>query len=86
MIFKILQESIENFIEDCKEKEYVVYYNSNMSSGRYDKHLFTKKQLLKFIKENELYKIEVFKIKDEIKINKTIEIEEVQQCKNTKEH
>lgn len=77
MILKILEENIENFIEDCKEKEYVVYYSVNMTNGRYDKHLFTKKQLLKFIKEHELYKIEVFKIKDEVKINKNVEIEEV---------
>ncbi len=77
MIFKILEENIEDFIEDSKKKEYVVYYSVNMTNERYNKHLFTKKQLLKFIKEHELYKIEVFKIKDEIKINKNIEIEEV---------
>lgn len=72
MIFKIL----EDFIEDCKEKEYVVYCSNRMTGG-YNRYLFTKKELLKFVKEHELATIEVFKIKDEIKINKIIEIEEV---------
>lgn len=82
MIFKILEENIEDFIEDCKKKEYVVYYSTNAIDGRYNKYLFTKKQLLKFIKEHELYKIEVFKIKDKVKINKNVEIEEVANEKN----
>ena len=76
MIFKCLAENIDNFIEDCKEKEYVVYFKVNMTNGRYDRLLLTKKQLLQFMKENETRKMEVFKIKDKVKIKKTFEIEE----------
>lgn len=76
MIFKYLAENIDNFIEDCKEKEYVVYFKVNMTNGRYDRFLFTKKQLLQFMKENETRKMEVFKIEDKVKIKKTFEIEE----------
>lgn len=76
MIFKCLAENIDNFIEDCKEKEYVVYFKVNMTNGRYDRLLLTKKQLLQFMKENETRKMEVFKIEDKVKIKKTFEIEE----------
>lgn len=73
MIFECLAENIDNFIEDCKEKEYVVYVGRSFGFERY---LFTKKQLLQFMKENEISRMEVFKIEDKVKIKKTVEIEE----------
>lgn len=74
-MFKCLVETIENMIEDGKEKEYEVYCKENMFLG-YNRYLFTKKQLLQYMREHEVCTIQVFKIKDRVKINKTFEIEE----------
>lgn len=73
-MLKILIDSIDNFLEDCKEKEYEVYYKVNMSNGRYEKLLFTKRQLLDFIKKHDVADIQVFKIKDRVKINKIVQL------------
>ncbi len=75
-MIRVLMNEIDNFIEDCKEKEYEVYHEVNMTNGRFDRYLFTKKQLLQFMKENELKKINVFKIKDKVRIKKTFELED----------
>ncbi len=75
-MFRIIRDEIDSFIEDCKEKEYIVFFKVNMTNGRYDKKLFTKKQLLQFMKENGAKGITVFKIKDEIKINEIFEVED----------
>lgn len=75
-MFRIIVDAIDDFIEDCKEKEYVCFYKVNMTNGRYDKMLFTKKQLLQFMKEHETKDIIVFKIKDEVKINKIFKVED----------
>ena len=75
-MFRCVIEQIDNYIEDCKEKEYVVYHKVNMINGRYNRYLFTKKQLLRFMKEHETCDIEVFKIKDNVKINKIFEVED----------
>lgn len=66
---------VDNFIEDCKDKEYVCYYNDR-TSNRYDKFLFTKKQLIEFINENQLDKLEVYKITDRIQIERELRIKE----------
>lgn len=75
-MIRVLIEEIDNFIEDCKEKEYEVYHEVYMSNGRFERHLFTKRQLLQYMKKHELQEINVFKIKDKVKINKTFELEE----------
>ena len=75
-MFEMIFDGLNEFLEDCKEKEYVVFYEVNMTNGRYDYYTFTKNQLLNFLKENETKKIIVFKIKDEVKIKKEFTIEE----------
>lgn len=60
-------------IEGCKEKEYVVYEKNLMY---YSKYLLTKKQLIQFMKTHEIANFDVFKIKDEIKVKRTLEIGE----------
>ena len=75
-MFEMIFDGLNEFLEDCKEKEYVVFYEVNMTNGRYDYYTFTKNQLLNFLKENETKKMIVFKIKDEVKIKKEFTIEE----------
>lgn len=74
-MIRYLIDGIDNIIEECKKKEYVVYCKGSLTIG-YIKHCFTKKQLLQFMKDHELWEMDVYKIKDEVKINKIFEIEE----------
>ena len=66
-------DEILDFIEDCKEKEYVVYEKNLIY---YSKYLFTKKQLMEYMNTHEIANFDVFKIKDEIKVKRTLEIGE----------
>ena len=70
-------DGINEILEDCKEKEYIVFCDSHfISNGVYDCYYFTKNQLLKFMKKHETYRMKIFRIKDEIKIHKEFTIEE----------
>lgn len=68
-----IKDIIEDFIEDFKDKEYVCY--CSQFTG-YSKQYFTKKQLIKFINEHQLADIDVYKIKDKIKIERELRIQE----------
>lgn len=70
----IIVDEILNFIEDCKEKEYVVYEETRI--GYINRYLFTKKQLTEYINRHEISKFDVFKIKDAVKIKRTLEVKE----------
>ena len=72
MMEKIL-DVIDNFMEDLKDKEYVCYYRSMVG---YQKNYFTKEQLIKFINQNQLSDIEIYKIKDRIKLERELRIYE----------
>lgn len=76
MIFQELANGINEFLEACKEKEYIVFDNTEMTNGRFNCYYFTKNQLLEYMKEHELCKLKVFRIKDEVKIKKEFTIEE----------
>ena len=68
-----ITDIIDYFIEDCKNKEYVCYCAEMIG---YSKQYFTKKQLIKFINEHQLADIEIYKIKDRIKIERELRIQE----------
>jgi hypothetical protein len=76
MIFQEVAESLNRCIENCKKKEYIVFDNTEMTNGRFNRYYFTKNQLLEYIEKHELCKLKVFRIKDEVKIKKEITIEE----------
>ena len=64
---------IDNLIEDSKDKEYVVYCSGITG---YSKQYFTKKQLIKFINKHQLSDIDIYRIKDKIKIERELRIQE----------
>ena len=70
MIEKLV-EIIDDIIENCKEKEYVCFYASMVG---YSKQYFTKKQLIKFINEHQLANMEIYKLKEKIKIERELRI------------
>ena len=74
-LFKILADKIDDFVEDCKEPEFVVFEKVNMTNGRWNEFTCTKKQLLEFMKEHETCEMKVFRIEDEVKIIKEFSIE-----------
>ena len=77
MIEKLV-DIINDISELFKEKEYVCYYVNNNNSI---KEIFlTKKELCKFINEHQLSNMKVYKIKDRIKIERELRIEEDKQC------
>lgn len=73
-MFNELIEKIEDLKETFKEKEYICYYRTNM--GFLEKVYLTKKELVKFIKKHPVTELEVYKIKDKIKIERKITIKE----------
>lgn len=73
MIEKII-EAMQDLTEGFKEKEYVCYYKINM--GFLEKVYLTKKELVKFINRNKTAELEVYKIKDKVKIERKITIKE----------
>ena len=72
-MFDRIVDIIDNAVEDFKEKEYVCFYTTMVG---YSKQYFTKKQLIKFINEHQLADIDVYKIKDKIKIERELRIQE----------
>ncbi len=73
MIEKII-EAMQDLTEGFKEKEYVCYYKINM--GFLEKVYLTKKELVKFINRNKTAELEVYKIKDKVKIERKIKIKD----------
>ena len=57
-----------------KGKEYIVYIH-NYFCG-YTREECTKQEVIEYMKNNELANIEVFKIKDKVRIKKTFELED----------
>lgn len=71
MIFESIINDAQDFLENCKEKEYVVYRNT---IGGYQKVLLTKAQLTDYINKNQLADLDIYKINNKIKIKRTLEI------------
>lgn len=71
-------ETIENLVEQFKDKEYVCYYNNNHTGGINEIYL-TKKELYKFINKHQLADMRIYKIKDRVKIERELRIKEDKQ-------
>ena len=76
MIQRII-DTIENLIEAFKEKEYVCYYRDSM--GFIYETYFTKRELYKFINEHQLADMKIYKIEDQLKIERELRIKEDKQ-------
>ena len=70
-MFDRIVDIIDNAVEDFKEKEYVCFYTTMVG---YSKQYFTKKQLIKFINEHRLGDMEIYKIKDKVKLERELRI------------
>lgn len=62
-------------LEDIEEKEYIVYTYSSWNS-MYSKEKMTKEEVLEYMENHELAKLDIFRIKDKVKINKIFELED----------
>lgn len=77
MIEKII-DTIENWKEIFKEKEYVCYFRDN--NGFICEIYLTKKELYKFINEHQLADMNIYRIKDKLQIERELRIKEDKQC------
>lgn len=69
-----IAETIQDLAESFKEKEYICYYRTSM--GFLEKVYLTKKELVKFLKKHPVTELEAYKIKDKVKIEREVHIEE----------
>ena len=71
-------EKIVDMIDDLKEcfkkKEYVCYYRDNM--GFIHEIYLTKKELYKFINKHQIADMKIYRIKDQIQIERELRIKE----------
>lgn len=73
MIEKIV-DIINDLTENFKEKEYVCYYKNFM--GEIAETYLTKKELYKFINQHQLSEMKIYKIKDQLQIERELRIKE----------
>lgn len=73
MIEKII-DMIDDLTEFFKEKEYVCYYRNDM--GSIIEIYLTKKELDKFINKHQITDMKIYKIKDQLQIERELRIKE----------